>query len=66
MTKNTVLSMDYIDRLVYIQEFMRMKECLSWAKPENNPYKQGSASHAAYNEGLDYWNFEENHCKTGT
>jgi hypothetical protein len=64
MTKNTTISMDYIDRLVFIQEFNRMKD-MPWAKPENNPYKQGSASHAAWNEGIDYWEFEKRHYKTG-
>ncbi len=56
MTNNPMISMDSVDRLVYVEVFLGMRS--PDKKRENNPYKQGSVSSLAWNEGFDYFDFE--------
>jgi len=56
MTKYSTISMHAVDRLVYVQVFLEMRN--PDKKRENNPYKQGSVSYLAWNEGFDYYEFE--------
>jgi hypothetical protein len=44
--------MDSIDRIVYMEVFMQVQDPVF--KIENNPYIQGTISHLAWIEGIEY------------